>query len=52
MNTVSLSHLTTPWAARLGAAFDASGVHRVGTLCASDGQGDIGFEERGTPATA
>ena len=31
MNTVSLSSLTTTWAARLVAAFDASGVHRVGT---------------------
>jgi hypothetical protein len=31
MNTVSLGSLTTPWAARLVAAFDASGVHRVGT---------------------
>src|SRR5262245_15383426 len=31
MNTVSLSSLTTSWAARLVAAFDASGVHRVGT---------------------
>ena len=31
MNTVSLRSLTTTWAARLVAAFDASGVHRVGT---------------------
>ena len=31
MHTVSLSSLTTAWAARLVAAFDASGVHRVGT---------------------
>jgi hypothetical protein len=31
MNAVSLSSLTTTWAARLVAAFDASGVHRVGT---------------------
>jgi hypothetical protein len=31
MHTVSLSRLTTTWAARLVAAFDASGVHRVGT---------------------
>ena len=31
MHTVSLSSLTTTWAARLVAAFDASGVHRVGT---------------------
>ena len=31
MSTVSLSNLTTTWAADLIAAFDASGVHRVGT---------------------
>jgi hypothetical protein len=31
MSTVSLRSLTTTWAARLVAAFDASGVHRVGT---------------------
>ena len=31
MKTVSLSNLTTTWAARLVVAFDASGVHRVGT---------------------
>ena len=31
MNAVSFSSLTTTWAARLVAAFDASGVHRVGT---------------------
>src|SRR5437870_2446775 len=31
MPTVSLSSLTTTWTARLVAAFDASGVHRVGT---------------------
>jgi len=31
MNTISLRRLTTTWAARLVAAFDASGVHRVGT---------------------
>ena len=31
MHTVSLNSLTTTWAARLVAAFDASGVHRVGT---------------------
>ena len=31
MHTVSLRSLTTTWAARLVAAFDASGVHRVGT---------------------
>jgi len=31
MSTVSLSSLTTTWAAGLVAAFDASGVHRVGT---------------------
>jgi hypothetical protein len=31
MRTVSLSSLTTTWAAGLVAAFDASGVHRVGT---------------------
>ena len=30
MNAVSFSSLTTTWAARLVAAFDASGVHRVG----------------------
>jgi hypothetical protein len=31
MSTVSLRSLTTTWAARLVAAFAASGVHRVGT---------------------
>jgi hypothetical protein len=31
MSTVSLRSLTTTWAAGLVAAFDASGVHRVGT---------------------
>ena len=31
MSTVSLRSLTTTWAADLVAAFDASGVHRVGT---------------------
>ena len=31
MSTVSLRSLTTTWATRLVAAFDASGVHRVGT---------------------
>jgi hypothetical protein len=31
MPTVSLRSLTTTWAAGLVAAFDASGVHRVGT---------------------
>ena len=31
MSMVSLKSLTTTWAARLVAAFDASGVHRVGT---------------------
>jgi hypothetical protein len=31
MKTVSFRSLTTTWAARLVAAFDASGVHRVGT---------------------
>jgi hypothetical protein len=31
MKTVSLRSLTTPWAVRLAAAFDASGVPRVST---------------------
>jgi hypothetical protein len=31
MKTVSFRSLTTPWAARLGAAFDTSGVPRVST---------------------